>query len=59
MEEKKPAVFRSVLNPKTPVLVSCRGKDGRDNALAVVHADASLVGDDGKIDWSRIEFLKV
>jgi flavin reductase (DIM6/NTAB) family NADH-FMN oxidoreductase RutF len=24
-----------------------------------VHADASLVGDDGKIDWSKIEFLKV
>ena len=38
MNEKKPAVFRSVLNPKTPVLVSCRGKDGRDNALAVVYA---------------------
>jgi flavin reductase (DIM6/NTAB) family NADH-FMN oxidoreductase RutF len=35
---KKPAAFRSVLNPKTPVLVSCRGKDGRDNALAVVYA---------------------
>lgn len=38
MIEKKPAAFRSVLNPKTPVLVSCRGKDGRNNALAVVYA---------------------
>jgi flavin reductase (DIM6/NTAB) family NADH-FMN oxidoreductase RutF len=38
MADKKPAAFRSVLNPKTPVLVSCRGKDGRDNALAVVYA---------------------
>jgi len=36
--EKKAAAFRSVLNPKTPVLVSCRGKDGRNNALVVVYA---------------------
>jgi len=38
MPEKKAAAFRSALNPKTPLLVSCRGKDGRDNALAVVYA---------------------
>ncbi|MGD9941478.1 MAG: flavin reductase family protein [Clostridia bacterium] len=38
MDEKKPGAFRSSLNPRTPVLVSCRGKDGRDNALAVVYA---------------------
>ncbi len=38
MQDKKPAAFRSVLNPKTPVLVSCRGKDGKNNALAVVYA---------------------
>jgi flavin reductase (DIM6/NTAB) family NADH-FMN oxidoreductase RutF len=38
MSEKKPAGFRSALNPRTPLLVSCRGKDGRDNALAVVYA---------------------
>ena len=38
MSDKKPAAFRSVLNPKTPVLVSCRGKDGRNNALVVVYA---------------------
>jgi flavin reductase (DIM6/NTAB) family NADH-FMN oxidoreductase RutF len=37
MIEKKPAAFRSVLNPRTPILVSCRSKDGRDNALAVVY----------------------
>jgi flavin reductase (DIM6/NTAB) family NADH-FMN oxidoreductase RutF len=24
-----------------------------------VHADATLVGEDGKIDWSRIDFLTV
>ncbi len=38
MKDKKPAAFRSVLNPKTPILVSCRGKNGKDNALAVVYA---------------------
>lgn len=36
--EKKAAAFRSALNPKTPVLVSCRGTDGRNNALVVVYA---------------------
>ncbi|MBN1242212.1 MAG: flavin reductase family protein [Spirochaetales bacterium] len=35
---KKAAAFRSVLNPKPPILVSCRGKDGKDNALVVVYA---------------------
>lgn len=38
MQDKKPAVFRSALNPRTPVLVSCRDKAGRNNALAVVYA---------------------
>ena len=38
MSDKKPAAFRSALNPRTPVLVSCRDKDGRNNALAVVYA---------------------
>lgn len=38
MTDKKPAGFRSSLNPRTPVLVSCRGKDGKNNALAVVYA---------------------
>jgi flavin reductase (DIM6/NTAB) family NADH-FMN oxidoreductase RutF len=38
MNEKKPAAFRSVLNPKSLVLVSCRGVDGRNNALAVAYA---------------------
>jgi len=38
MTGKKAAAFRSALNPRTPVLVSCRGKDGRNNALAVVYA---------------------
>jgi flavin reductase (DIM6/NTAB) family NADH-FMN oxidoreductase RutF len=38
MTEKKPAAFRSVLNPKTPLLVSCRSKDGKNNALVVVYA---------------------
>lgn len=37
MTDKKPAVFRSALNPRTPLIVSCRGGDGRDNALAVVY----------------------
>ena len=26
---KKPVAFRSILNPKPPLLVSCRGKDGK------------------------------
>lgn len=38
MNEKKPAILRSALNPRTPVLVSCRDKAGRNNALAVVYA---------------------
>jgi flavin reductase (DIM6/NTAB) family NADH-FMN oxidoreductase RutF len=38
MTEKKPAAFKSALNPKTPVLVSCRSRDGRNNALVVVYA---------------------
>ncbi len=38
MNEKKPASFNSVLNPKPLVLVSCRGKDSRNNALAVAYA---------------------
>jgi flavin reductase (DIM6/NTAB) family NADH-FMN oxidoreductase RutF len=38
MQEKKPAAFGSVLNPKPPIIVSCRGKDGRNNALVVVYA---------------------
>lgn len=37
MLDKKPAEFKSCLNPKTPILVSCRGKDGKNNALAVVY----------------------
>ncbi len=36
--KKAAAAFRSVLNPKPPVIVSCRGKDGRNNALVVVYA---------------------
>jgi len=38
MNDKKPAILRSALNPRTPVLVSCRDKAGRNNALAVVYA---------------------
>ncbi|HUW69779.1 MAG TPA: flavin reductase family protein [bacterium] len=38
MQEKKPAIFRSALNPRTPILVSCRDKAGKNNALAVVYA---------------------
>jgi len=37
MVNKKSAAFGSVLNPKTPLLVSCRGKDGSNNALVVVY----------------------
>lgn len=33
--EKKEANFRSALQPAPKVLVSCRDKDGRNNALAV------------------------
>ena len=35
--DKAEAPARSVLNPKPPLLVSCRGTDGRDNALVVVY----------------------
>lgn len=35
--DKAEAQARSVLNPKPPLLVSCRGTDGRDNALVVVY----------------------
>ncbi len=35
--DKTEAPARSVLNPKPPLLVSCRGTDGRDNALVVVY----------------------
>ncbi len=38
MLAKKAAGFRSALNPRTPLLVSCRGKNGKNNALAVVYA---------------------
>ncbi len=38
MSEKKTAASKSALNPKTPVLVSCRSKDGKNNALVVVYA---------------------
>ncbi|GAB1456286.1 flavin reductase family protein [Spirochaetota bacterium] len=38
MQGKKSAEFRSALNPRPPILVSCRGKDGKDNALVVVYA---------------------
>ena len=34
---KKAANFRSCLQPRPNVLVSCRGLDGRDNALAVAY----------------------
>ncbi len=34
---KKSAEFKSSLSPKPNVLVSCRGKDGRENALAVAY----------------------
>jgi len=37
MYDKKPAAFRSVLNPRTPLILSCRGRDGRNNALVVVY----------------------
>ncbi len=36
--EKASASFASVLNPKPPIIVSCRGKDGKDNALVVIYA---------------------
>lgn len=35
--DKAEAPARSVLNPKPPLLVSCRGTEGRDNALVVVY----------------------
>ena len=34
---KKPASFKSCLQPMTKALVTCRGVDGRDNALAVAY----------------------
>lgn len=36
-DEKKEAGIRSVLNRKPALLVSCTGKDGKDNALVVVY----------------------
>lgn len=38
MAEKKQAAIKAVLNPRPPVIVSCTGKDGKDNALVVVYA---------------------
>ena len=38
MTEKRSADVGSALNPKTPLLVSCRSKDGKNNALVVVYA---------------------
>lgn len=38
MHDKKPAILRSALNPRPPILVSCRDRNGRNNALAVVYA---------------------
>ena len=35
---KTAAAFGSALNPKPPIIVSCRGKDGKNNALVVVYA---------------------
>ncbi|MGI5848660.1 MAG: flavin reductase family protein [Christensenellales bacterium] len=35
--DKKPANFKSCLQPATKALISCRGLDGRDNALAVAY----------------------
>ena len=37
MQDKKTAAFRSVLNPRTPILVSSRNSEGKNNALAVVY----------------------
>lgn len=36
--QKKQAAARSIIQPRPNLLVSCRGKDGRDNALVVVYA---------------------
>lgn len=36
--QKKTASARSIVQPRPNLLVSCRGKDGRDNALVVVYA---------------------
>lgn len=36
-EKKKPANFRSCLKPAPKALVSCRGLNGQDNALAVAY----------------------
>ena len=35
--DKKSAQFKSSIQPVTKVIVSCRDKDGRDNALAVAY----------------------
>lgn len=35
--EKAPAAARSIINPRPHLLVSCRGLDGRDNALVVAY----------------------
>ena len=36
--QKKDVSARSIIQPRPSLLVSCRGKDGRDNALVVVYA---------------------
>lgn len=36
--QKKSASARSIVQPRPNLLVSCRGKDGKDNALVVVYA---------------------
>jgi len=36
--KKKQAQARSIVNPRPHLLVSCRGADGRDNALVVAYA---------------------
>lgn len=36
-KEKKQATMKSCLQPAPKVLVSCRGKDGENNALAVAY----------------------
>lgn len=35
--DKKAAIFKSCLNPKPNVIVSCRGLNGENNALAVAY----------------------
>jgi flavin reductase (DIM6/NTAB) family NADH-FMN oxidoreductase RutF/NifU-like protein involved in Fe-S cluster formation len=36
--QKKQSSARSIIQPRPNLLVSCRGKDGKDNALVVVYA---------------------